>query len=101
MSLRSAVRILSFSVTEHRRRLNATRAVKSIPETVSALWLGRLFGAAASNCRPARELAIRLSRAPGADPSAHHIVEFLAGQRTRQEKEEKGSAIATRMVLPA
>lgn len=30
-----------------------------------------------------------LFEAPGADPSAHHIVEFLVGQRVGQIKEEK------------
>jgi hypothetical protein len=30
-----------------------------------------------------------LFEAPGADPSAHHIVEFLVGQRVSQIKEEK------------
>lgn len=71
----------------------------------------QLLTAAMSNGSASKQLSLRLSRnmfpyltahkkigvqrleilfeAPGADPSAHHIVEFLAGQRLGQIKEEK------------
>jgi hypothetical protein len=70
-----------------------------------------LFAGATSNVPAAKQLGIRLNRemfpyltgnkkigvkrleilfeAPGADPSANHIVEFLVGQRIGQIKEEK------------
>ncbi len=72
----------------------------------------RLLTGTMSNGSASKQLGLRLSRnmfpyltgnkkigvqrleilfeAPGADPSAHHIVEFLIGQRVGQIKEEKG-----------
>jgi hypothetical protein len=75
----------------------------------SEAW--HLFVGASSSYPGGKQLGLRLSRnmfpyltankkigvrrleilfeAPGADPSAHHIVEFLVGQRAGQIKEEK------------
>jgi hypothetical protein len=80
-----------------------------IKHEFSEAW--QLFTGAKSNYPGSKQLGIRLSRnmfpyltgnkkigvqrleilfeAPGADPSAHHIVEFLVGQRVSQIKEEK------------
>jgi hypothetical protein len=80
-----------------------------IKHEFSEAW--QLFTGAKSNYPGSKQLGFRLSRnmfpyltgnkkigvqrleilfeAPGADPSAHHIVEFLVGQRVSQIKEEK------------